>query len=119
LLKKRIVEEVMEKFPDTEPLSLAGINTFKKLINGEISDDEEQLLNILESHYITYESALNQALIDRKVTRDEFKMLEAIRNVIYIHVMNQALKDGKITEEEKIILDAVKKEYRIKNTKKY
>jgi hypothetical protein len=43
------------------------------------------------------------------MTEEEFKMLEAIRNVKYVNAMNQALKDGKITEEEKLILDAVKK----------
>jgi hypothetical protein len=87
----------------------------KVKLNGDISVDKDQLLNILKSHYITYETALNQALSDGQVTDDEFKMLEAIRNVIYMNVMNQALKDGKITEEEQIILDAIKKEFRIKN----
>lgn len=37
LLKKRIVEEVMERFPDTEPLSLAGIHRIRRSkISGQV-----------------------------------------------------------------------------------
>lgn len=73
--------------------------------DGKLSPDEEALLNTIKNNYIVFQDALEQALEDEIITKEEHMMLKTVRRSLFKTALNTAKKDGIITEEEQRLLE--------------
>ncbi|MFQ5887723.1 MAG: pyridoxamine 5'-phosphate oxidase family protein [Candidatus Hydrothermarchaeales archaeon] len=67
--------------------------------------------DLLKQYDEAYAAALDQAMKDGKVTRDEEALLTTIKNnyIVYQDALEQALEDGIITKDEHLMLKTVRR----------
>lgn len=75
---------------------------------GEISKDEQALLESIGRGYKDYKKEFEKALDEEKISPIEAAKMETRREEVLKKAMDQAMEDGVITEEERSILVLLK-----------
>ena len=75
------------------------------LLDGKITKEEKILVDTIARNVRQYENAVNEALEDNTLTKDEMNILLNLYNKIINEAENTAKKDNYISKDEKVILD--------------
>ena len=75
------------------------------LLDGKITKEERMLVDTIARNVRQYENAVNEAIEDHALTRDEMNILLNLYNKIISDAENTAKMDNYISPDEKLILD--------------